>query len=130
MVLVFTPEAGIVSLWAMLMLAPLGLEALLLGELDPLNPAPNTLAATGERPAAIYHWAVIAPGTASEGIRHVSEFLRVPAYCTCNYFARPVTGLGTHLTAALGFRPIVAGIPGLFRYVRIVNRVSSTNLAP
>ena len=128
-VLVVTRQGGIVGLCAMLMLAPPGLEALLLGEFDPLNPDPTALAATGERPAAIYHWAVIAPRGALEGVRHVSEFLRVPAYRTSNCFARPVTGAGTRLTIALGFRPIVAGTPGLFRYVRIANRVLSTNLA-
>jgi hypothetical protein len=126
---VVTRQGGIVGLCAMLMLAPPGLEALLLGEFDPLNPDPTALAATGERPAAIYHWAAIAPRGALEGIQHVSEYLRAPAYRTSNCFARPVTGAGTRLIIALGFRPIVAGTPGLFRYVRIANRVLSTNLA-
>ena len=128
-VLMVTRGGRIVGLCAMLMLAPPGLEALLLGEFDPLNPNPTALAATGERPAAIYHWAVIAPRGALEGIRHVSEFLRVPPFCTSNYFARPVTASGTRLVVALGFRPIVAGTPGLFRYVRIANRVTSASLA-
>jgi hypothetical protein len=128
-VLMVTRQGRIVGLCAMLMLAPPGLEALLLGEFDPLNPDPTALAATGDRPAAIYHWAFIAPRGALEAIRHVSEFLRVPPFCTCNYFARPVTAPGTRLAAALGFRPIVAGTPGLFRYVRIANRVTSASLA-
>ena len=75
-VLVFTRNERIVGFCAMLMLSPLGLEALLLGDFDPLDPKTNWLAVTGEQPTAIYGWAIVAPKGASEGILHVSEFLR------------------------------------------------------
>jgi hypothetical protein len=44
---VVTRQGAIVGLCATLMLAPPGLEALLLGEFDPLNPDSTALAATG-----------------------------------------------------------------------------------
>ena len=121
-VFVFCREKRIIGFSAMLMLTPQGLEALLLAEFDPLNPIAPWLAVTGEQPAAIYSWAIIAPGVASEGIKHVSEFLRLRPFFTCNFYARPVTDLGTRLAVALGFKPVGGATPGLFLYVRITNR--------
>ncbi|HMA71957.1 MAG TPA: hypothetical protein VKP67_10785 [Xanthobacteraceae bacterium] len=123
-VLLFYKNAEVVGIWAMLMLTAIGLEALLLGEFDGLNPNPNGIAATGDSPAAIYHWAVVAPGLASEGIRHVGPFLRQPPYRGANFYSRPATDVGIRLNLGLGFRPIAAGTPGLFRYVRLINRAS------
>jgi len=121
-VLLFYKNADVVGICAMLMLTPTGLEALLLGEFDGLNPNPKGLAATGDSPAAIYHWAVVAPGLASEGIRHVSHFLRQPPFRSANFYSRPNTEVGIRLNLGLGFHAIQAGTPGLFRYVRLINR--------
>jgi hypothetical protein len=128
-VLLFYKNSDVVGIWAMLMLTATGLEALLLGEFDGLNPNPRTIAATGDSPAAIYHWAVVAPGLASEGIRHVSQFLGQPPFRTANFYSRPNTEVGIRLNLGLGFRPIRAGIPGLFRYVRLINRTPPMALA-
>ena len=121
-VLLFYKNADVVGIWAMLMLTASGLEALLLGEFDGLNPNPKWVAVTGDSPAAIYHWAVVAPGLASEGIRHVSHFLRQPPFRSANFYSRPNTEVGIRLNLGLGFHAIQAGTPGLFRYVRLVNR--------
>jgi len=123
-VLLFYKNADVVGVWAMLMLTVLGLEALLLGEFDWLNPNPKGIAATGDSPMAIYHWAVVAPGLASEGIRHISQVLRQPKYRAANFYSRPSTDLGIRLCLGLGCRPVQAGTPGLFRYVRLINRAS------
>jgi hypothetical protein len=121
-VLLFYKNSDVVGIWAMLMLTATGLEALLLGEFDGLNPNPKGIAATSDSPAAIYHWAVVAPGLASEGIRHVSQFLRQPPFRAANFYSRPNTEVGIRLNLGLGFRAIRAGTPGLFRYVRLINR--------
>ena len=121
-VLLFFKNADVVGIWAMLMLTASGLEALLLGEFDGLNPNPKWIAVTGDSPAAIYHWAVVAPGLASEGIRHVSHFLRQPPFRSANFYSRPNTEVGIRLNLGLGFHAIQAGTPGLFRYVRLINR--------
>jgi len=128
-VLLFHKNAEVVGIWAMLMLTATGLEALLLGEFDGLDPNPKRLAATGDSPAAIYHWAVVAPGLASEGIRHVSQFLRQPPFRMANFYSRPNTEIGIRLNLGLGFRPIPAGTTGLFRYVRLINRTPPMSLA-
>ena len=121
-VLLFYKNADVVGIWAMLMLTASGLEALLLGEFDGLNPNPKWIAVTGDSPAAIYHWAVVAPGLASEGIRHVSHFLQQPPFRSANFYSRPNTEVGIRLNLGLGFHAIQAGTPGLFRYVRLINR--------
>src|SRR5215471_7228798 len=128
-VLLFYKNSEVVGIWAMLMLTATGLEALLLGEFDGLNPNPRAIAATNDSPAAIYHWAVVAPGLASEGIRHVSQFLRQPPFRAANFYSRPNTEVGVRLNLGLGFRAISAGTPGLFRYVRLINRTPPMSLA-
>jgi hypothetical protein len=128
-VLLFYKNSDVVGVCAMLMLTPTGLEALLLGEFDGLNPNPKGLAATGDSPAAIYSWAVVAPGLASEGICHVSQFLRQPPFRAANFYSRPNTEVGIRLNLGVGFHPIQAGTPGLFRYVRLINRAPPLSLA-
>jgi len=124
-VLLVYKNSDVVGIWAMLMLNAIGLEALLLGELDGLNPNPKAIAATDDNPAAIYHWVAVAPGLASEGIYHASQFLRQPPFRAANFYSRPNTEIGIRLNLSLGFRAIHAGTPGLFRYVRLVNRAPS-----
>jgi hypothetical protein len=122
-ILLFYKNSDVVGICAMLMLTPTGLEALLLGEFDGLNPNPKWLAATDDGPAAIYSWAVVAPGLASEGICHVSQFLRQPLFRAANFYSRPNTEVGIRLNLGVGFHAIQAATPGLFRYVRLINRV-------
>jgi len=121
-VLLFCKNFDVVGICAMLMLTAAGLEALLLGEFDGLNPNPKWIAATGDSPEAIYHWAVVAPGLASEGIRHVSQFLRQSPFRSANFYSRPNTEVGIRLNLGLGFHAVRVGTPGLFRYVRLINR--------
>lgn len=128
-VLAFCRNDKIVGIWAMLMLGPVALEQLLLGEFNAIDPDFRFLTPGGDTPVAIYKWAVVAPGMAAEGIRHVSRFLRQPLYLRTNFFSRPNTDVGVKLNHSLGFRPIESQTPGLFRYIRLVNRASPMSQA-
>ena len=121
-VFVFRKNNEIVGLYAMLMLRPIGLERLLLGEFDGVNPDLMCLSRTGETPAAIYVWSYVAPGLAADGVRYVSQFLQQPKYQDVNFFARPVTKEGVRITLNFGYEPIETAGGGLYRYVRLVNR--------
>lgn len=112
------------GVYAMLHLSPEGLEALLLGEFNTSFPDPSLTVPTGEAPAAIYKWAVVAPGMASAGICAISRELQSDRYATANLYARPTTQPGARLMAHLGFRQVRSGYPDLQRYVRIANRGS------
>jgi len=128
-VLLFCREGEIVGLYAMLMLTALGLERLLLAEFDPIRPDHTCLALRQSAPAAIYQWAVIAPHTASEGIRHISQFLREPLYRHANLFARPTTAAGKRICENVGFTPVAGSPIGLHRYVRLANRPAALSEA-
>lgn len=121
---VFRSEGRTRGVYAMLHLSSEGLEALLLGEFNTSFPDPSLTVRTGESPAAIYKWAVVAPGMASAGICTVSRILQADRYATANLYARPTTAPGSRLMAHLGFRPVHSGYPDLQRYVRIANRGS------
>ncbi|MGI9384571.1 MAG: hypothetical protein ACR2PO_15580 [Methyloligellaceae bacterium] len=120
--LLFWRGGHVVGAYAMLMLTPIGLERLLIGEFRPLDPDPICLASRMMTPAAIYNWAVVAPGLAIEGILHVSLFLRQPMYRHANLFSRPNTPEGVRLNVSLGSLPLEGAAPGLYRYVRLANR--------
>ncbi len=127
--LVFARNDQIAGIWAMLMLDPMGVEQLLLGEFNTIDPEFQYLTPDGRTPVAIYMWAVVAPGMAAEGIRHVSRFLRQPRYVRANFFSRPNTDVGVKLNYSLGLRPIQSQTPGLFRYVRLANRAAQLSQA-
>jgi hypothetical protein len=122
--MVFCREDEIVGVYAMLMLNTLGLERLLLGEFDPLDPEPSSLALRLSTPAGIYQWAVVTPGFVSEGIFHVARFLQQPLYRHANLYARATTPAGMRICEAVGFRPLNHAMPDLYRYVRVANRPS------
>ena len=109
------------GIWAMLMLTPSGLEALLSGEFNGLDPLNDHLAQTVEVPAAIYVWMLVCPGVGAEGIRHVAEFLRQPMYRRANLYSRPSTDAGLAINLRRGFRPVGDPKLGLLRYVRWAN---------
>ncbi len=124
-VLLFKRGRVLLGLWAMLPLAPKGLEALLLGEFPFEDPNPDFLVTQTQPPAAIYVWAVVASGVAAEGIHHVSCFLRQPLYCLSNLYTRAATSNGARIIVETGFN-LVQG-SDLYRYVRAGNRSDSIN---
>jgi hypothetical protein len=122
-IIVFCRHGEVVGLYAMLMLTASGLEALLLGEFDGLNPRTAQLAARLEAPAAVYQWLAVAPGLAAEGIPAVSRFLRDPFYRGANLYMRSASQSGVRISTALGFEPVGgARTRNLYRYLRLVNR--------
>jgi hypothetical protein len=126
-ILLFWRKGRIVGTWSMLMLTARGLEALLTGDLALMDPRRDCLASPTQGPAAIYIWAVVAPGIASEGIRHVSAFLRQPLYADANLYAKPATLQGRQLSESLGFvtvseRQAQTNQDCLLRYIRLENR--------
>ncbi len=121
---VFRKDLQPVGIYAMLHLSVSGLEALLLGELDTGAPDPCLTVATGETPAGIYKWAVVAPGPAASGICAMSRLMQTDCFARANLFARPATPEGCRLMQRLGFRSVRSGYPDLYRYIRIVNRGS------
>lgn len=123
-IIVFCRNGEIVGFHAMLMLSTHGLEALLTGELTPLDPDPHHLVRRLEAPAAIYQWLTVGPGMAAEGVLHVSHFLQGPFYRHANLYSRSITPTGARIAMAMGFRPMPnPPMPGLFRYVRLANRL-------
>lgn len=121
-VFLFWRDDEVVGIYATLLLSPLGLEGLLLGELNTSVPPLDCLAEAGSSPAAIYNWVVIAPGLASEGIQHVSQSLRKPDCMRANLFSRPTSPTGVAINKKLGFVPIFCGTQELYRYTRLSNR--------
>ncbi len=119
----------LVGLYAMLMLTPIGLERLLLGEFDSSKPDPICLTTSDETPAAIYMWATVARGLASEGIRHMSQILQSRQFRKANLYSIPNTEDGVRFNRISGALPVNCQTPGLYRYIRLANRELNEKLA-
>lgn len=121
-IMLMATKAGVQGVWGMLMLRSEGLEALLSGEFDALDPPSHQIAECAEAPAAIYVWMLVCPGVAAEGICQLADFLRKPLYRHSNLFSRPTTKAGIAINLRRGFRPVGDPALGLLRYVRVANR--------
>jgi hypothetical protein len=113
-----------VGVCALLMLRAQGLEALLLGEFIPQKPDLKFLVQQNEIPVAIYVWAIIAPGLASAGIRHMGQFLQQPKFANANLYSRPATPDGARMMMSTGFTRVQSSTLDLYRYVRLANRTA------
>jgi len=89
---------------ALLMLNTLGEEALVDGTLDGHDPAPSFLAAQHEKPAAIYVWALYAPGVLAAGVPLVLEKFSSPLHQDATLYARAATDEGRQFMQSLGWR--------------------------
>lgn len=111
---------------ALLMLNQGGLDGLIDDSVDLRDPPPAVFAAAGERPAAIYVWAILGSAIASEGIAHAIVRLQQFPYELADLYALPATEAGLRFTRGLGFH-LVPGHPrALYRYVRMANRMQSS----
>jgi len=124
----FWTAGRLVGGFAMLMLNAHGLEDLMQDRIDLANPPVDVLAPPGQRPAAIYVWAVLGAAAASEGIARVIFRLRQHPYERSDVFALPATGDGLRFMRGLGFRPVPGHRRSLHRYVRFANRVQSSGV--
>jgi len=119
---VFKLDGKIVGGMALLMLNAEGLQALLCGTIDLLDPPVRYIVDPSVPPAGIYAWAVVGPSVAAEGILRILAELRAPLYARSDFFSMPNTDDGVRFTERMGFR-IMPGLPHrLYRYVRAANR--------
>lgn len=114
----------LVGFHAMLMLTACGLERLLHGGFDFARPDPDCLIATDEVPVAIYNWALVAPGLAAEGLRHMGPILTAPQFRCADLYARPITDKVIRLLVRRGFEPLPGSPAELYRYIRLPNRAA------
>jgi hypothetical protein len=122
----FWRNGKLVGGFAMLMLNPSGLLALLRDCIDLKDPPTSLLMAPGQPPAAIYVWAVFGPFAHAEGIARVIERLRQPPYAQSDVYALPATADGLRFMRRLGFRTVAGHRRSLHRYVRLANRTQAS----
>ena len=109
--------------FAFLMLNRRGVAALLGDAIDLADPPASVLAAPGDRPAAIYVWALLrSSAVAAEGIARVIVRLQQFPYERSDLFALPATADGLRFMSGLGFRPVPGHPRSLHHYVRFANR--------
>lgn len=94
---------------AWLPLSPEGRSALLGGTFDGADPSPAHLAAQHERPAAIYVWAIYAPGALAGGVALAFDRMSTPLHREADLFAWGPTAQGRRLIQTLGFTPLDDG---------------------
>lgn len=112
-----------VGIYSMLLLNEEGLERLLAGSIDFSDPPLECLSEPAAPVAGIYKWAVVARGTAAEGLHAMSQHLQGPLYAAANLYAKAVGAAAQRLDFNLGFRPVHAG-SDLLVYVRMCNRAN------
>lgn len=88
--------------YAMLPLNPLGLQVLALGAFNATSPDLRLIAGPTERPAALYMWAVFAPGTLAAGIALFMEKMAAPQYAGVDLYSRANTEAGRKYHQVLG----------------------------
>jgi predicted GNAT family N-acyltransferase len=89
---------------ALLMLNTRGEQALFDGTLNGLDPDLSLLTAQNEKPAAIYVWALYAPGVLAAGVPLVLEKASSPLYQGATLYARATTDDGRQFMESLGWR--------------------------
>lgn len=119
----FRRDGKIVGGVAWLFLNELGLEALLLDEIDFSRPNLALLTRRNQAPAAIYAWAMAGRGRAAAGLANVASRLRAAPYSWADYYAQPATADGARFLAQLGFAPTPSFQRDLWTYRRLCNRV-------
>lgn len=117
-ILAVCDQRGLAGSYAFLFLNQAGLDALLEGTFPVASPDTRLLAASKERPAALYAWAMCLPGAVVGAMGNIMHRLRRPAYAEADIYARPATSKGEQFMIKTGFRPL-ADAPGLWAYRRI-----------
>jgi predicted GNAT family N-acyltransferase len=97
-------DAAAEGFLAFLMLNEEGADQLLSGQLDATNPPLSVLTKQHEKPAAIYVWAVYAPGHIAAGVPLALEKTWTPLYRGAPLLARAVTVAGYRMLEDFGFR--------------------------
>ncbi len=96
-------STGACGFVAFLMLNGAGRSALLSGTLNLADPSPEFLSRQQELPAAIYVWALHAPGGVTPALGLVMDKLQSPSYQHADFIARAASQEGALFLQALGF---------------------------
>ena len=117
---------------ATLPVTQLGLDQLVAGTFDGSNPDLATVAGVGEIPAAIYIWAVYAPGRLAGAIPLALEEMSKAPYRDADFIGRPTTAEGIQLNETCGFKrgALINGARVDHLYVFERSRLVETNGPP
>ena len=96
----------LVGCFAALLLNDSGFARLLHYSLSIADPSPEHLARPGETAAAIYVWAVCAPGMAVGAAGNVMQWLKQDSYARADLYAKPSTLKGNAFMIRAGFHPL------------------------
>lgn len=89
-----------------------GRRALLNGQFNGADPSPAHIAAQHEKPAAIYVWAIYAPGRLAGGVALAFQQISTPLYKDVDLLAWGPTAAGRRLIQTAGFKPLEVGEEG------------------
>ncbi len=117
----FRYRGRLAGTFALLHLNPEGHRALLERSFEFASPSLPLLSAPADPVAAIYMWALVAPGIVAEGIHAVSAHLQTPRYARADLYSRAVGAAAERINRHYGFRPMAA-LPPFLKYVRMTNR--------
>jgi hypothetical protein len=96
----------LVGCFAALLLNDSGFARLLQNSLSIADPSQEHLARPGETAAAIYVWAVCAPGMAVGAAGNVMQWLKQDSYARADLYAKPSTLKGNAFMIRAGFHPL------------------------
>ncbi len=106
------PVADILGFFCMLMLTEEGARRIREGTFNTTDPDLDHLAGPGERPAAIYYWAIVAEGlTIPAGPMIIIEL--GPFYSDIPLYVRPTTDAGLKRVRKSSYLPVVPGRDGM-----------------
>lgn len=103
-ILAVRTHTRLAGFFALLFLTAEGLARLAADSFNVAAPDDTFLLRQGERPAALYVWAMCLPGSAVGALGNIMQWLRHPAYAGCDMFARPVTPAGKRIMIKTGFQ--------------------------
>ncbi len=89
------------------------------------NPDHALLAKPGERPAALYIWAMACRGRSVAATGTVATGFHELPFRYADYYVRPATDDGRRFSRELGFHPVASFQPDLWSYRRKVNRIAA-----
>jgi predicted GNAT family N-acyltransferase len=106
------PDADILGFFCMLHLTAEGARLIAEDALDTANPDPRFLIEGGERPSAIYYWAIVAEGlTIPAGPMIIIAM--GPNYADVPIYVRPTTEAGLKRVLKSDYKPLVPGKGGM-----------------
>lgn len=128
-ILSFRIKGSLVGGVAFLFLNEIGVEDLLLDNIDFANPSESLLAGPIDDVAGIYTWATALDGRGILGLGNVAEHLSKRRFRFADLYGRPNTEDGRRLVQSVGFRPLAAFQENLWIYERAWKRMPPASVA-